>query len=457
MTSINQPIILKIKKDEMKNIFFCFLLFALVAQSQESKPYDIMVNGVKVIVVPSGNEIVQIDMVIKGGVQNYTADKAGIEKLAMTALTECGTIKRDKNSFKNALDEVDGQIYAYTGRDAAHVQLNCIKGDFETVWPLYAEALTMPKFDAKEFSRIKEEAINNLRQEDSNPDAALRRMAMETAFKGMDYAKSPNGTIANIQKLTPEATKAYLNSVLTRSRIFIVVVGDIGKQDLQKKITALTAKLPQGKPFVLKRIAFVPPANSFVSQKKDVATNYIMGFSSAPDATSKDFYPAMLASEMFYDKAFLEVRTKNGLSYAPAAYISTGLTPFSTMYVTTKEPDKYIAVARNMVDDLKKNGFPADDVKNTKNTYTNYQYYNNETNQALASMVANSELEQGNWHKAFTLKEDLATITPTEINQVFNKYIGNFTWVYQGDPKAVNQTLFTQQKTPPLPEKKKAF
>jgi predicted Zn-dependent peptidase len=127
------------------------------------------------------------------------------------------------------------------------------------------------------------------------------------------------------------------------------------------------------------------------------------------------------------------------------------------MYVTTKEPDKYIAVARNMVDNLKKNGFPADDVKNTKNTYANYQYYNNETNRALASMVADSELEQGNWHKAFTLKEDLAPITPAEVNKVFNKYIGNFTWVYQGDPKAVNQTLYTQKETPAVPKEKKAF
>jgi predicted Zn-dependent peptidase len=161
---------------------------------------------------------------------------------------------------------------------------------------------------------------------------------------------------------------------------------------------------------------------------------------------------------MFYDKAFLEVRTNNGLSYAPAAYISNGLTPFSTMYVTTKEPDKYIAVARNMVDNLKKNGFPADDVKNTKNTYANHQYYNNETNQSLAGMVAGAELHQGAWRKAFTLKEDLAPITPADVNRVFNKYIGNFTWVYQGDPAKVNPTLFTQKETPPLPVKDtKAF
>jgi len=182
-----------------------------------------------------------------------------------------------------------------------------------------------------------------------------------------------------------------------------------------------------------------------------------MGVSSAPASNSKEYLPAALASEMFYNKMFLEVRTKNGLSYAPAAFIAPGLTPYSILYVTTKEPNSYIAVARHTLDNLRKDGFPADDVKNTKTTYSTYQYYQNETNSSLCEFVAFAEMQLGDWHRAFTLKEDLQPITPAEVNAVFSKYVGNFTWVYQGDPKQVNQTLFTQKETPPLPASKKAF
>ncbi len=442
----------------MKNIFSCCCLFFFsMAYAQNNKPYDMMVNGVKVIVVPSGNEIVQMDVIIKGGVQNYSAEQAGIEQLAISALTECGTMKDSKNSFKNKLDEIDAQMYGFSEKDAAHFQLNCIKGDLEIAWPLYVDALTSPKFDAKEFARIKQDAINGLLAEASNPDAALQKTAMETAFKGMDYAKSPSGSIENIQKLTPAQARDYLKSVLTRSRIFIVVVGDISKEDIQQKMTALLSKIPQGKPFELKRNVYVPPVNSFVPKQKDVATNYIMGISSAPAANSKDYYPGLIASNLFYNKAFLEVRTNNGLSYAPSAYMSSGLTPYSVMYVTTKEPDQYIAVARNMVDKIKKEGFPADDVKNAKTTFSTYQYYQNETNSSLASLVSRCEIRQGDWKKAFTLKQDLKPVTPDDVKSVFNKYIGNFTWVYHGDPKQVTPTLFTQSQTPPIVKPKKVF
>ena len=125
------------------------------------------INGVKVIVQPSGNEIVEIQTIIKGGVQNYAADKAGIESLAMNALTECGTTKDDKNSFKNKLDKVSAQVYGSNGSDYATFTMNCIKSDFDVVWPLYVDALTVPLFDKKEFDRMKQDAINSLKAQAS--------------------------------------------------------------------------------------------------------------------------------------------------------------------------------------------------------------------------------------------------------------------------------------------------
>ncbi|RYD89181.1 MAG: hypothetical protein EOP50_17910, partial [Sphingobacteriales bacterium] len=65
----------------MKKIFLlaCVLLCTRNLWAQMGTPYELTVNGVKVIVQPSGNDIVEIRTVIKGGVQNYQASKAGVE------------------------------------------------------------------------------------------------------------------------------------------------------------------------------------------------------------------------------------------------------------------------------------------------------------------------------------------------------------------------------------------
>ena len=441
-----------------KILLYTTLLFcAFGAAAQTSKPYEMMVNGVKVIVQPSGNEIVEIQTVIKGGVQNYSDAKAGIEKLALRALTECGTLKDDKNTFKNKLDKLSAYVGGSTGMDYATFRMNCIKSDFDAVWPLYVDALTIPKFDAKEFVRIKQDAINDIKAEESNPDGALFNMAKQTAFAGKAYAKNPSGTVASVTALTPADTKNYFKSVFNRGRVFIVVVGDIDRNVLEQKLGALIAKIPQGTPFIPKKETYNPTANSFKAKEKENATNYIMGITSAPLPGTPDYDAFVLAMDIFYNKHFLEIRSKRGLSYAPQTFFARGLTPFSALYVSTTEPNKYIAAARALIDTIKMKGFTEEELKNDKSGFVTEMYYRQETNSATAGSFVSNEVINNNWKRALTVKEDLGKVSLDDLNRVFKQYINNITWVYQGDPKKVEAKMYTQKETPLPPKETKAF
>lgn len=355
----------------MKKLFHYIVCLAglaapLIAASQQAKPYDMNINGVKVIVQPSGNDIVVIQTIIKGGVQNYPAAKAGIENLAINALTECGTLKDDKNSFKDKLDKVSAQVGGGSGMDFASFSLNCIKSDLDVVWPLYSDALLSPRFDAKEFDRIKQDAINNLRASESSPDNAINKLAKKTAFAGMNYSKEPQGTVESITALTPAETKKYWESVFTRSRLVIVIVADLDKATIEQKIKALLSKVPAGSPFTEQKKSYTPLANTFKEEERANATNYVRGIASGPLPGSPDYNAFAMAMSIFASKHFLEVRSKYGLSYAPQAWFSGGTTPYANLSVTTTEPDKYIAVARGLIDKVKKEGFTESELKNEK-------------------------------------------------------------------------------------------
>ena len=428
-----------------------------IIYGQTTTAYDMNINGVKVIVQPSGNDIVVVQTIIKGGVQNYPSDKAGIESLAMNGLTECGTMKDDKNSFKNKLDKISAQVYGGTRMDFASVSLNCIKGDFETAWPLYTDAMLSPRFDAKEFARIKQDAINIIRANESNPDNAVNKMARQTAFAGKDYAKEPQGTIENVTKLTPEETKKYWQSIFTRSKMVIVVVGDLDKAEIEKKVKEFLSKVPAGSPFKLKEESYSPSANSFNPKERENATNYIQGITGAPLPGTPDYNAFVLAMRIFSTRHFIEVRSKNGLSYAPGSWFSQGRTPYANFFVTTTQPDKYIAVARNLIDEVKKNGFTEEELKNEKTGYLTGLYYRQETNEEQAAALATNEVVHNNWKRAIEIKDEINKVTLQDANNAFKKYITNITWVYQGDPKKVDSKLYVQKETPPIPADKKAF
>lgn len=443
-------------------VYFILLIAPLYLPAQRAgqhsaDPYDMNINGVKVIVQPSGNEIVVVQTIIKGGVQNYPANKAGIENLAINALTECGTVKDDKNSFKDKLDKVSAQVGGSSGMDYASFTLNCIKGDFETVWPLYTDALLTPRFDAKEFDRIKQDAINFIRANESSPDNAIDKMAKQTAFAGKNYAKDPQGTVTTVGSLTAAETKKYWQSILTRSRMVIVVVADLERTVIEKKIKEFLNKVPAGAPFVLKKESYSPAANSFKPQQRENATNYVQGITSGPQPGTPDYNAFVLAMRIFANRHFIAIRTKNGLSYAPQSWFSGGATSYSNISVSTTDPDKYIAVARNLIDKIKKEGFTEAELKNEKTGYLTGVYYRQETNEAQAAAFASNEVLHNNWKRAVDIQDDIKKVTLQQLNDVFKKYINNITWVYQGDPKKVTTALYTQKQTPGIPAEKKGF
>jgi zinc protease len=431
----------------MKKFIYSLMVVALAAGAgyaqNPKQAYELMVDGVKVIVQPSGNSIVEIQTIIKGGVQNYTAEKMGIESMAMTALTECGTVNHDKNSFKNQLDKVNASMYGSAGKNFSVLRMNCIKSDFDTVWPLYAEALTQPVFDAKEFARIQQDAINNLKQSESDPDMAIDNYADKVAFAGRSYAENPGGTVDIIQKFTPEEVKAYYDRLLTRSRMAIVIVADLDKTVIESKLKALLDGIKPGSPFEFKKSFFRAYQNTFSADPRDLATNYVEGVTSGPEAGSSDYDAFQVAMRIFADRHFLDVRTNNGLSYAPEAWFSAGAMSVAKFSVSTTQPDKYIAVFDTLVDKVKTEGFKAGEVANMKTMYLTGFYYKNETNSDQASSIAMNEVVYGDWKHSLELIRDIKKLTPEQVSDAFRKYIGNIIWVYQGDPKKVNPLLYT--------------
>jgi len=287
---------------------------------------------------------------------------------------------------------------------------------------------------------------------ESQPDYAIEKLAKTTAFAGLNYAKDPMGSTASVTSLTAADTKDFYKSIATKSRMFFVVVADIDRSEIEQKIHALLSAIPDGKPFTYKKESFIAKKNTFKAEKKELATNYVQAVAAGPAPGTKDYNAFVLAMRIFYDRHFLEIRTNNGLSYAPITYFDGGLTPSANIVVSTTDPNKYIQVLHKLLDKTKK-GFTDDEVKDMKTTYITRQYYNQETNAAQAGSLASNEVLHNNWRRAITLNDDLKNITSKDVTAAFNKYLTNVSWVYQGDPPKVDPALYTQepvkQKLPP--------
>lgn len=431
----------------LKVYFLPLLALLLIPHlSYASDGEEFEVDGIKVILKPSVKEVISVRLFVNGGTANYPKEKEGIEALTLNLATSGGTQTMPKVEFNNELEKIGTSINSSTNFDYGDVSLTCVKTFWDKSWNLFADAIMHPAFDQKEFQITQDQFIAGAQQTESNPDAHLLNMSMAHVFEGKNYSKIPNGTVASLQALTLQDVKDYYNTIMVKNRIFLVVVGNISKEDITSKIRSSLANLPLGEAAKVEdRLLFTEASEKI--EDRDIETNYIRGVFSAPKMSEEDGIPMRLAMAILGDRFFVELRTKRSLSYAPSAFYSTGAirNPYNVIYISTQKPKESMDVMVGILEDVKKNGFTEDELKDKKEMFATLYYMNLMTNSAQTQNLGTSEIISD-----FTLTEEfnkkIKEVSLEEMNAVFDKYANIIKWTYLGDETAVTKEDFKQIK-----------
>ena len=404
---------------------------------------EFMVDGIKVIYKPSTKDIISASLFVKGGTSNYSKDQEGIEKLAMTVLAESGSRKYPHDTYHSMLDSYGTIITSQTGEDASHTDMTCLKNKWNESWDIFADLITHPMFDENTFKNKKEEALNDIKQNESDPDAHLGDMMYGNIFTGTNYNKMINGSETSINAMTQNGLKSYYSNLVSKNKLYVVVVGNVTEEDLKIKIGMLKG-IPLGpSPLVQtdKRPDFTK--SSLYKEDRKLATNYIQGTMDAPAPGTPDFVAMKIATQILSERLFVEIRTKRNLSYAPYAYLAGLKNPYANMYVSTTEPVKSVQVMIDEVKKIRKDGFNEKELANKKEGYLTGYYMNLETNAALTATLGNNE-NLSTWKNSLKVLDDVQKLSVADINRVFKKYSNAIRWVYLGDTSLADEKLFNQ-------------
>lgn len=408
---------------------------------------DFTVDGVRILLRQNPKNVISARLFVIGGTANYTLAQQGIEALAFNTAMNGGTVSLDKTTFKTAAEKI-GTLFDYSSDlDYSEMNMTCVKPQWGKSWALFADAILNPAFNADEFGLIRDQMISNAKQNEANPDQFLTDTAMSFVFRGRGYEKNPDGTSSSLQKLSVEDTKKFYKNTVNKSHCILVVVGNLTQDEVTAKVKATLSKLPAGTtPVTNPRVQITQSQQNIVD--RDIATNYLIGLMSSPLLNSNDGIPMLLAMNILYDRLFIQVRTKRGLSYAPAAYYSTSAvtSPFTEVYASTDSPKKVIEVIVNELDDIKKNGFTPDELTNKKEYFLTQYLMGLETS-ASQSLALGRWAVRGNakMYDEFTNKVNAVTLK--DLNRVVDQNTNAIVWTYLGHKSDVQPADFKQTTT----------
>jgi zinc protease len=395
--------------------------------------YD--VDGIRVIQRHTGSgDIVVANLYLLGGVRQITAANAGVELMLLQA-SERGTKSYSRDRLRRLMAQLGTAITTQVGVDWSAIGLRATRTTLDSTWSILASRISEPRFDSAEVALLRRQLVAGVRQREDSPDAQVEFVADSFAFFGHPYQTAPAGTEASLSAITLQDLQRYQDTQVVKSRMLLVVVGNVGRAQIERLVRGTLSKLPAGNykwslPDTLPRFK-----SGAVTINRSLPTNYILGLYPGPRADSPDYHALRIATAILSGQLFSEVRSRRNLTYAVDAPFIERAVSAGGLYVTTVAPDLTMNVMRQELLDLQTGLVEPKALERLILQFITQYFLDNESGAQQADFLARAELYYGDFRRADRFVDELRAITPADIQRAALRYMRNVRFVYIGDPR----------------------
>ena len=402
------------------------------------------VGGIKVILRQSdANNVVAANLYLLGGTRQVTSANAGIEGFLLE-VSDRGTKNYPRAALRRKMSRLGSEIVTAPSDDWTMFGIRATSEVFDSTWAIFADRVMYPTLAPEDIALIKSQFVSGLRQRRDDPDALAEYLADSIAFVGHPYGIPVSGTEASISSLDAKALRDYHASQFVKSRMLLVVVGNIDRAHVERVVRATLANLPQG------NYAWTPPPripeqkSAVVIEQRSLPTNYIVGYYSGPLANTEDYQALRIATSVLTGRMFSEIRTRQNLTYDVHAPFLDRAATAGGLYVSTASPDTTLKLMYNAVRELQEGLLDPSGLERLEQQFLTEYFLDNETNDAQASFLARAQLYRGDYRVADKFVDELKSVTPEAVQRVARKYMKGMRFAYVGDPRLLNRSLITR-------------
>jgi zinc protease len=414
---------------------------AAAQTAADSLTSSFSVDGIPVILRQnSSNNVVVANVYLLGGVRQVTRENSGIEPFLLS-VSERGTRNYPKALLRSKTSMLGSDFVIAPNDDWTMFGARTITAALDSTWAIFADRLMYPAIQPAEVELVRAQLQSAEKQERDDPDSYVSDLADSIAFAGHPYALSPTGTATSLANITPASLREYERSQIVKSRMLVVVVGNVTRSHLEALIHGSLGRLPAGsyKWALPDPIALTP--SSAVLVQRDLPTNYMLGYVAGPTASSPDYTALRVAATVLTGQMFAEIRGRQNLTYDVHAPFLERAASASGLYVTTVSPDTTLKLMKYFITQLQNETVTTEGLQRLELQFITQYFLDNETNASQADFLARAQLYQGDYRRAMSFVSDLRSVTPAAVQAAARKYIRNFHWAYLGDTTKVNRAL----------------
>ncbi|TQV88217.1 M16 family metallopeptidase [Aliikangiella coralliicola] len=374
--------------------------------------------------------LVNFNLRIDGGAWLESKDKLGTATLLAELMNE-GTQQKTPEELEDAIGLLGAGIQFSAGADGIYINGNTLARNYNATMALVTEMLLTPRWDEKEFERIKARRLNTIKQQEARPFSVASRAFYSQVYGDQHRAGLPtSGTSETVSQLTLDDLKTFYNKNLSPKNSSLHVVGDIQQKQVLAGIQLLSKKW-QGEKVRLP--AFTPPKKigkpvvyfvDIPSAKQSV----IIAGKPALAGNHPDHYKFSVAQNRLGGggsaRLFQTLRIEKGYTYG--AYSQMSKRHYTAPFLTYSQVRSNVTLeSLQIFKDLIANydeTFTAKDLSTTKNLLIKKNTRNFETINNLINMLDEVSKFDLPHNYIENQQKELNALTLEEVRNLYQKY-----------------------------------
>lgn len=285
------------------------------------KPVRIQLANGMVIFLQEDHELPLIEgsATVRGGSRDVAAAKAGLVGIYAQAWRTGGTVKQSGDDLDQFLEARAARVETGGDADSTSVSLDVLKGDFDTVFPIFVDLLRNPAFREEKIVLAKTQANTGISRRNDEPDAILGRESSKLGY-GPDSPYARQTEYATIASITRDDLVTFHRNTVHPNNIIVSFIGDFDARKMEKRLRDTFGSWKRG-PQVSRPDPALRPAAAgiYFIPKDDVTQANIAMVHTGTERNNPDYHALVVMNEIFSGgfsgRLMQRLRSERGLTY----------------------------------------------------------------------------------------------------------------------------------------------
>ena len=296
----------------------------------------ILKNGLKIIHQQAVSRAAWCGLIIGVGSRDEREGEEGIAHFIEHVIFK-GTERRKAFHILSSIEDVGGELNAYTTKEDTCIYASFLKEDYERALELFADIVFHSVFPAKEIEKEKEVVIDEINSYKDSPGELIYDDFEELIYDGYAIGRNILGNEAAVKGLTREDLLRFVRRNYHPGRMVVSSVGDIPFDRLVRLVERYFGEVKgEEEPLVrVKPEVYVPRRK--VVERETYQNHCVLGSVAYDYMQDKRLALSLLVNILggtgMNSRLYLNIRERYGLAYnIEAAYTPYSDTGIFTVY-----------------------------------------------------------------------------------------------------------------------------